>query len=538
MHSLGIYFTTMALTVDGRTHGWVLDANSMAVRRQRPFSSSTPVCPSPLSLSASVSAESPFPDVFQDVPRGKSSPIKKIITNQKKTGPLSLTLEELSQVLGGKGRAQACWDCFRLGMDPLWFYHSSEEEAEDSVDMETKEPLDEVLATFLSTEYSTLPQIGWTRAQLQEQITPRRQTQTLGHKTLYKYQREFFPRQSTSTCTDTTTHDSSNSMSSIAKIVQVHQSQDGTTKLLLELAKDKLQVECVILPWSDRKTSTLCVSNQVGCGQGCTFCSTGRMGEWRSLTADEILVQVYYAAKVCRLLSSSSLSHDNNNSKNVLYPLDAIVFMGMGEAARNVDNVVLATKALVDPHMYQLAPKRITVSTVGPTPVSFSELSQAPAVLAWSVHASQDDVRKRLVPTTKHSMVELRDALIAALVQRPKRMRQVMLELALVGDINDRIEDAEHLVEFCQAFYEKVPGVKLVVNLIPWNDIAATSGPAANYQKPTTERVLAFQKVMVENNILCYCRTTRGDDESAACGQLATMAKKAKESAANDDGIM
>jgi 23S rRNA (adenine2503-C2)-methyltransferase len=119
-------------------------------------------------------------------------------------------------------------------------------------------------------------------------------------------------------------------------------------------------------------------------------------------------------------------------------------------------------------------------------------------------------------------MIQLRDSLIRVLLVRPRTLRQIMLELALIDGINDRLQDAEHLAEFCQEFYQKVPGVKLVVNLIPWNDISATSGPAAHYRKPNKESILAFQRLLVERNILCYVRTTRGDDESAACGQLAT----------------
>jgi 23S rRNA (adenine2503-C2)-methyltransferase len=196
--------------------------------------------------------------------------------------------------------------------------------------------------------------------------------------------------------------------------------------------------------------------------------------------------------------------------------------MGMGEAARNVDHVVRSVSNLVDRKLFQIAPRRVTISTVAPSPQAFEELGKAHVVLAWSIHASEDSLRKKLVPTTKYSVVHLRDSLIRVLLGRPQTRRQIMLELALIDGINDRIQDAEHLAEFCQEFYRKVPGVKLVVNLIPWNDISATSGPAAHYRKPSSASLLAFQKLLVEHHILCYTRTTRGDDESAACGQLAT----------------
>jgi len=365
-----------------------------------------------------------------------------------------------------------------------------------------QEPLEPILQQALQAQQGTKTSQAWTREQLQAQILPRRQSQGLGQQSLQTYRTAFFP--------STQVMDS---MSSIAQLSQIHSSNDGTTKLLLELQQDKLQVECVIIPWPERKTSTLCVSNQVGCGQGCTFCSTGRMGELRSLSADEILVQAYWAAKVARILPR-------------LYPVDATVFMGMGEAARNVVNVVKAAQVLTDPQLFQLAPRRVTISTVGPTPQAFHDLGRAPAVLAWSVHASCDKVRNQLVPSTRHSMVELRDALIQVLLERPRKLRQVMLEFALIGCLNDRPQDAHHLVQFCRAFYQNVPGVKLVVNLIPWNDISASSGPAVDYQKPSAASVETFQSILVKHNILCYVRTTRGDDESAACGQLATKSKR------------
>ena len=227
----------------------------------------------------------------------------------------------------------------------------------------------------------------------------------------------------------------------------------------------------------------------------------------------------------------SQINHDTNNRQQQqqqqwLYQIDAIVFMGMGEAGRNVAPVVRAATVFTDPQLFQLAPRRVTISTVAPTPDTFRDLGGAPAVLAWSVHATQDTVRKQLVPTTRYSMKELRDALIQVLQDRPRKLRQVMLELALIGNINDRPDDAHHLIDFCQAFYRDVVGVKLVVNLIPWNNIDASSGPASTYQTPTSASVRTFQEILVKANILCYVRTTRGDDESAACGQLATKATR------------
>jgi 23S rRNA (adenine2503-C2)-methyltransferase len=176
---------------------------------------------------------------------------------------------------------------------------------------------------------------------------------------------------------------------------------------------------------------------------------------------------------------------------------------------------------------FQLAPRKITISTVAPTPEAFSTLGKAPALLAWSVHSSRDEIRKELVPTTKYSMVQLRDALEHALLQRSSRgQRNIMLELALLQDINDSTDDALHLAEFCQPLLANVDGLKLTVNLIPWNDIGASHGPAMTYFKPSMDRVLAFQDALAKKGIRCYVRTTRGDEENAACGQLATESRR------------
>ncbi|KAL3903138.1 MAG: hypothetical protein SGILL_010558 [Bacillariaceae sp.] len=301
---------------------------------------------------------------------------------------------------------------------------------------------------------------------------------------------------------------------SIAKLSNYTTSPDGTTKLLLELVNDGMWVETVIIPWNERQKSTICVSSQVGCRQACTFCSTGRMGLLRSLSTSEILAQLYWAQKICRM-------HPGE-----LYQIDNCVFMGMGEPADNAKAVVQAATAMVDHNLFQLAPRKVTISTVAPNPECFAELGQAPVVLAWSVHSSRDEIRQQLVPTTKHSMEELREGLLATLKGRSKRLRNIMLEVTLLDQINDSVEDAAHLAEFCRPFMEEVKGIKLVVNLIPWNAISATFGPASAYRKPRMERILAYQNALVEQGILSYIRTTRGDEEDAACGMLSTKNRR------------
>lgn len=244
------------------------------------------------------------------------------------------------------------------------------------------------------------------------------------------------------------------------------------------------------------------------------------MGKLRSLTTDEILVQVYYASKVCRVVGD--ILNAQSIDASVLPKVDNIVFMGMGEPADNTDAVVPAVNTMVDRRMFGLAQSKVTISTVAPDPMAFVTLGQAPAALAWSVHAVDDSLRRSLVPTTKHSMEELKNGLVQALSSRSKRLRRTMLEVALIEDVNDSDKDAERLAEFSQSIMDQVAGSKVVVNLIPYNAIDHPT-----YRTPSLERLMKFQKVVTDGGVLCYVRTTRGDEESAACGQLATKKKRA-----------
>lgn len=187
----------------------------------------------------------------------------------------------------------------------------------------------------------------------------------------------------------------------------------------------------------------------------------------------------------------------------------------------NPHNVVQVAKVLTDQNQFAMAQRKVTISTVGPSPDAFEVLGEAQTALAWSVHASSDELRKELVPTTKYSMDELRRGYLNALLKRPVKLRTTMLEIALIDGINDSVEDAEHLANFVQGMVDEVPGMKPMVNLIPFNDIGF-----AKYKKPTIERVWAYQERLTARGFKCFVRTTRGDDESAACGQLATKKKK------------
>jgi len=227
------------------------------------------------------------------------------------------------------------------------------------------------------------------------------------------------------------------------------------------------------------------------------------MGKLRSLTSDEILAQMFFARKICR-------THQ-------LPPVTNIVFMGMGEPADNAEAVNTAAEILTTRELFQLSASKVTISTVAPTPDSFWQFRSTPCVLAWSVHAANDNLRKQLVPTTRYPMVELRQGLIRTLLERPPNFRTTMLEVALMDHVNDSETEADELAEFARGITDAVPGCKLIVNLIPFNDIGQEL-----YKKPSDERVMAFQKRLWSHGVFAHVRTTRGDDESAACGQLAT----------------
>ena len=399
-------------------------------------------------------------------------------TIREDVAPISMTVSELMEYMGGWGRARLVWDMYRIGIDPLVaFCHESVQIQDKS----KSSPFDTFMKEVQTEDIE----------EIQKYLPSSRKTQKLGVPALTalsELYRQYGGKLE----------------GGLASISKINTSSDGTTKLLLSLS-DGLEVETVIIPMYDenKSTSTICISSQVGCRQGCTFCATGRMGKMRSLTSDEILAQFFFATKIIRLAS--------------IPPASNVVFMGMGEPADNAAEVCKATEILTNTDLFHLAKRKVTVSTVAPTPESFGFFENAPCVLAWSVHAANDLLRKKLVPTTKHPMVELRQGLIDALKNKQKNLRTLMLEVALIDDVNDTDEAAHELADFAQVIVDEVSHLKMIINLIPFNDIGHPT-----YRKPDENRVKSFQKILWSKGLVAHIRTTRGDDESAACGQLAT----------------
>ncbi len=282
-------------------------------------------------------------------------------------------------------------------------------------------------------------------------------------------------------------------------------SEDGmTTKLLLKLDCETL-IETVLMQYASSKVkghprSTVCVSTQEGCQMGCVFCATGQMGFKRNLKAEEIVGQVLQFA---RLLSKKG-EHITN-----------IVFMGMGEPLANYDETIRAVKLLTHPRAFGLGQRSITISTVGVIP-GIDRLSDEDLQikLAISLHAPNDVLRKRLVPTSGQQSVE--DLNLAAKRYFKKTGRRVTFEYALIDGINDSNKVATEL-----ALLLKGNGAH--VNLIPMNPTAG------EFKRPPRQRVLAFQQILHDGGVNCTVRIEKGMEIAAACGQLRTdMTKKDK----------
>ena len=266
-------------------------------------------------------------------------------------------------------------------------------------------------------------------------------------------------------------------------------SSDGTRRYLLEL-QDGRTVETVLMPEEGR--DTICISSQVGCPIDCQFCLTSKMGIERNLTAGEIAGQVMLVA-----------------AEHGLEPRDSqlnVVMMGMGEPLLNLDNVLKASRILVDPEGIGMSPRRITVSTAGIIPKIY-EFAKEPSrpKLAISLNASHEEQRVELMPITRKW--HLKD-LIQACRHYPLRpWEKLTFEYVLLKDVNDSDDDARRVVRL-------LANLNCKVNLIAWNP-----GPGIPYQRPDDERVTSFQDI-VRRSLPCFVRKPRGLDIYAACGQL------------------
>ena len=271
-------------------------------------------------------------------------------------------------------------------------------------------------------------------------------------------------------------------------------SKDGTRKWVIGVSGDN-KVEMVLIPDGDR--ATLCVSSQVGCALDCSFCSTGKQGFNRNLSAAEIIGQVRIAIKSFGPVDPKGPRRVTN-----------VVLMGMGEPLLNFDNVTPAISLMMDDNAYNLSKRRVTLSTAGVVP-AIDRLSKVTDVsLAISLHAPNDKLRDELVPVNqKYNIDALLDACNRYLDGLADK-RVITMEYTMIDGVNDQIEHARELARLLK----RVP---CKLNLIPFNPF-----PGSDYRRSPRPQIEAFQRVMAKAGIVTTIRATRGDDIDAACGQL------------------
>jgi 23S rRNA (adenine2503-C2)-methyltransferase len=294
----------------------------------------------------------------------------------------------------------------------------------------------------------------------------------------------------------------------ILDIVKIERSLDGSIKYLFRL-KDGTTVESVLLLMKDKQKDedgniiksekyTFCISTQIGCKVGCSFCLTAKGGFTRDLTAGEIVAQVLYLKK------QNFIPEDKNVN---------IVYMGMGEPLDNYDNLIQAIKIISDVEGLAIGPRRQTISTSGiSSKIEKLGYENLGVQLAISLHAVDDKLRSELIPMNKAYN-------IASIIQAVKKFpidtrKKVMFEYLVIKDKNDDISSAKKLVSL-------LSGIDAKVNLIYFNPYEGTT-----YERPSRNNMIEFQKYLLNKKIICTIRESRGLDISAACGQLKEKEQK------------
>jgi 23S rRNA (adenine2503-C2)-methyltransferase len=277
------------------------------------------------------------------------------------------------------------------------------------------------------------------------------------------------------------------------EIAKKEVAKDGTRKYALRTSKGDV-VEAVFIPdASSPGRNTLCISSQVGCAIDCKFCLTASLGLLRNLGSGEIVEQV---TRVKEDLAREGSDETIGN----------IVMMGMGEPLQNYSHVVEALKTMTSLDSHHISPRRITVSTAGLAPRIPRLGKDIPVNLAVSLNATTDEVRDRIMPINKtYNIRTLLDAVRS--FPLPER-RRITFEYVLLSGVNDSDEDARRLVGLLRSFRAKV-------NLIPFNE-----HPYSEFKRPSEARVDRFQNILSTAGLSAFVRTPRGDDISAACGQL------------------
>ncbi len=290
--------------------------------------------------------------------------------------------------------------------------------------------------------------------------------------------------------------DAGDTVGSVARVREVVSDDGTTTKLLLRMGDGQL-IETVLMqypePGERHPRSTVCVSTQAGCAMGCVFCATGQMGFERNMKAEEIVAQVIEIARVLKAREQ----HVTN-----------VVFMGMGEPLANYSETIRAVRLLTDPRAFGLGQRSITISTVGLIHgIDRLADEDLQVGLAISLHAPNEELRQRLVPTAGPTSVN--DLMSAARRYFKRTGRRVTLEYALMADENDSPAVASELAAL-------VRGTGMHLNVIPVNPTAG------GFRRPPRARVLDFERILKEAGVNVTVRVEKGTEISAACGQLRT----------------
>jgi len=287
------------------------------------------------------------------------------------------------------------------------------------------------------------------------------------------------------------------------------ESKDGTTRKALFRLRDGHTIETVLMLYLPKKGSawrrTVCVSTQVGCALGCTFCATGQMGLARDLSAGEIVEQVIAFA---RELRQEGLAKEEQ-------PVTNVVFMGMGEPFANLDGTWKSIHILNDKDGYALGARHITVSTVGLVPGIKRLINEKIQVnLAVSLHAPNDAIRSVIMPINKRYPMD--ELLKACREYVDATHRRVFFEYLMIRDLNDGIEHAQELGR-------KLYGMTAHVNLLPMNPVQGS-----DLRGSPPARVQAFAEELRKWGIRSTVRFEKGVDIQAGCGQLKTAVEKGR----------
>lgn len=287
---------------------------------------------------------------------------------------------------------------------------------------------------------------------------------------------------------------------------RLERARDGTRKYAFRTSRGDV-VESVFIPDASADgRNTLCISSQVGCAIDCKFCLTASLGLIRNLTSGEIVEQVTRVKEDLRREAAERGEAEKDEHGEEPERISNIVLMGMGEPLQNYTAVVDALHLLSNPDVHKISARRITVSTAGLVP-RIPRLGHDTKVnLAVSLNATTDEVRDRIMPINKRwPIAELLEA--CRRFPLPER-RRITFEYVMLAGVNDSEDDARRLIRLLR-------GLRAKVNLIPFNE-----HPYSAFKRPSEAVVARFQKIVADTYLPIFVRTPRGDDISAACGQL------------------